>query len=177
MRRVLLSVLLAAGCNDAPREAVQCDAAVAPVLDGAADVAPRCSPAEYDAGLEAALPAWATGFFFAEPPTGGSDALDLRLGPGLEFELAVTGCDVVGTTRGEARVDDAGVWLLPASGKSTFDWPTDLSLGESVQRVALAPRPDGRLVATSDAGVSSWSAGLSCGCGGFRACGCDDPFQ
>jgi hypothetical protein len=177
MRRVLLSVILATGCSDAPREAVQGDAAVAPAFDGAADVGPRCTPAEYDAALEAALPAWAMGFFFADPPTGGSDAFDLRLGPGLEFELAVAGCDVVGTTRGKARVDDAGVWLLPASGKSTLDWPTDLSLGDSVQHVALTSRPDGGLVAASDAGVSSWSAGLSCGCGGFRACGCEDPFR
>jgi len=176
MRRAALAVLLAVGCSDSPRQAGNRDAAV-PGLDGASIVVPRCSPVEYDAGLAAVLPAWALGFFSADPPTGGSDAFDLRVGPGPDFELAVTGCDVIGTTRGGARVDDAGVWLLPAPGESILYWPTDLSLGEPVPQVLLAPRLDGGLVAVSDAGVSSWSAGLNCGCGLFRACGCDDPFQ
>ena len=147
------------------------------MLDGATDVDPRCSLADYDAGPEAALPAWAMGFFYADPPTGASDAFDLRVGPGPEFELAVTGCDVIGTTRGTARADDAGVWLLPAPGESVLYWPTDLSLGDPAPHVLLAPRLDGGLIAASDAGVSSWSAGLNCGCGVFRACGCADPFQ
>src|ERR1700690_2545693 len=176
MRRAIVSVLLAAGCSSSPPQPDHADSA-APVLDGATDVDPRCSLADYDAGPEAALPAWAMGFFYADPPTGASDAFDLRVGPGPEFELAVTGCDVIGTTRGTARADDAGVWLLPAPGESVLYWPTDLSLGDPAPHVLLAPRLDGGLIAASDAGVSSWSAGLNCGCGVFRACGCADPFQ
>jgi hypothetical protein len=174
MHRAIVSVLLAAGCSASPRDVDHGDA-MGPVLDGATDVVPPCSPLEYDAGLDAALPAWALGFFFADPPTGASDALDLRVGPGPEFELTVTGCDVIGTPRGGVGVDDAGVWLLPPPGKSTVDWPADLSF-ETVPHVLLMPGPDGGLVTASDAGVSSWSAGLNCGCGGFQACDCDDPF-
>jgi hypothetical protein len=175
MRRAIISVLVVAGCNS-PHQPDHGGAA-ATLLDGATEVGPLCSPAEYDAGLEAALPAWAMGFFFAAPPTGASDAFDLRVGPGLDFELAVTGCDVGGSTRGGARVDDAGVWLLPAPGESVLYWPTDLSLGEPVPNVLLVPRLDGGLIAASDAGASSWSAGLNCGCGVLRACGCSDPFR
>ena len=175
MRRAIISVLLAAGCSASSRGADHGDAA-GPVFDGATDVVSPCSPPEYDAGLDAAVPAWAMGFFFADPPTGASDAFDLRVGPGPEFELTVTGCDVIGTTRGGARVDDAGVWLLPAPGESTLGWPTEVSLGEPVPDVLLLPGPDGGLVAASEAGVSSWSAGLNCGCGEFQAC-CYDPFQ
>jgi hypothetical protein len=175
MRRAIISVLLAAGCSNSSRDADHGDAAGLSI-DGGTDVVPPCSPAEYDAGLDAALPAWALGFFFADPPTGASDAFDLRVGPGPEFELAVTGCDEIGTWRGGVAVDDAGVWLLPPPGKSTLDWPADLSL-EPVPHVLLAPGPDGGLVAASDAGVSSWSAGLNCGCGVFQACDCYDPFQ
>lgn len=64
MRRAI-SVLLAAGCSNSPRQPDHGDAA-APVLDGATDGGPRGSQADYDAGLEAALPALAMGFFFAD---------------------------------------------------------------------------------------------------------------
>ena len=156
MRRVIISVLLAAGCSASSRDADHGDAA-GPVFDGATDVVPLCSPAEYDAGLDAALPAWALGFFFADPPTGASDAFDLRVGPGPEFELTVTGCDEIGTTRGGARVDDAGVWLLPAPGESTLGWPTEVSL-EPVPDVLLAPGPNGRGASASGASIPSSSS-------------------
>jgi len=147
------------------------------VVDGAARAGARCSPAAYDAGPDAFLPAWGTGFFFAEAPTGGSDAFDLRVGPAGEFALAVTGCDVIGTSRGMARADDGGIWLLPAPGESAVYWPTDVALGDPVPNVLLTPGLDGGLVAVTEAGVSTWSAGLNCGCGEFRACGCEDPFE
>jgi hypothetical protein len=175
MRRAIIPMLLAAGCSASPHQPDHGDAAL-PVLDGATDVGPPCSPAEYDAGQNAALPAWAIGFFFADPPTGASDAFDLRVGPGPEFELAVTGCDWIGTSQGGARVDDAGVWLLPAPDQSILDWPNDIGL-DPVPHVLLVPRLDGGLVASSDAGVSSWSTGLNCGCGVFRTCDCTDPFR
>jgi len=50
MRRAIISVLLAAGCSSSPRQPDHADSA-APVLDGATDVDPRCSLADYDAGL------------------------------------------------------------------------------------------------------------------------------
>ena len=131
---------------------------------------------EYDAGPHGELPPWATGFFYADPPTGGSDALDLRVGPGLQFAQAVTGCDVIGTEYGRVRVDDAGVWLLSEDGGGTIDWPTNPpSLGLPVTTVLLVPGPDGSVVASCEAGVSSWSPGLNCGCGELHAC-CYDPF-
>jgi hypothetical protein len=112
MRSATIIMLFAIGCGDSPSEAKS-----AHVLDGATDVSLRCSPAEYDAGLDAALPTWAMGFFFADPPTGGSDAFDLRLGPGPEFELAVTGCDVFGTRVGEheSTTPESGCFLRQVS--------------------------------------------------------------
>jgi hypothetical protein len=175
MRWFVVSVLLAAACGESPHQGDLDAQASAP--DGTSDAGPPCSPAEYDAGPDAALPSWAMGFFFANPPTGGSDALDVRVGPGLEYALAITGCDVFGTWRGAARVDDAGVWLLPTVGKSTVDWVNDISFKVPVPDVLLTPRVNGGLVASSEAGVSSWSAGLNCGCGVPRRCGCQDPFD
>jgi hypothetical protein len=176
MRWLFVSALVAIACDKSPRQGDLSDSEVS-APDGAIDIAPRCNPAEYDAGPDASLPAWAMGFFFADPPTGRSDALDLRVGPGLEFELAITGCDLIGGGRGAARIDDAGVWLLPAAGESMLDWLNDLSLRVPVPDVLLTPRLDGGLLASSEAGVSSWSAGLNCGCGSPRACDCEDPFQ
>jgi hypothetical protein len=106
MRRAVIYVLFAAGCSGSAQDADHGDAA-GPVFDGATDVVPPCGPAEYDAGLDAALPAWALGLFFADPPTGASAAFDLRVGPGPEFELTVTGCDVIGTIKWE-RSDERG---------------------------------------------------------------------
>jgi len=176
MRWFSSSMLFAIACGGSAHHGDLGDATFS-APDAPTDAGIRCSPAEYDSGPDSNLPTWAMGFFFADPPTGASDAFDLRLGPGFEFELAVTGCDVVGTTRGAARVDDAGVWLLPMGAESTLPWPTDLSLGVQVPDVLLTPRADGGLIASSDAGVSSWSAGLNCGCGMPRACACQDPFE
>lgn len=177
MRWLIVSLVFSVGCGDSPHQGDLGDAQGS-AAEAATDIGSRCSPAEYEGGPEADLPEWATGFFFANPPTGGSDALDLRVGPGLEFELAITGCDVFGiTARGGARVDDAGVWLLPAVDASTLDWSNDISFRVPVANVLLTPRADGGLVALSDAGGSSWSAGLNCGCGMPRACGCQNPFE
>jgi hypothetical protein len=131
-------------------------------------------PAVYDAGPDSGLPSWATGFFYVGPPVGASDAFDLRLGPGLQFVLAVTSCDLDSWYEGTARVDDAGVWLLPAPGDSTVLWPTELSLS-GVANILLMPTGDGGLAAACDAGASVWRPGLSCGCGGYEPCRCD-PF-
>jgi hypothetical protein len=117
------------------------------------------------------------GFFFADAPAGGADALDLAVGPGLEYALAITGCDVGGTWRGVARADDTGVWLLPAPGESTLVWFYGQALFVRVASVQLTPRVGGGLMAVSSAGISLWSPGLNCGCGKPRACGCQDPFE
>src|SRR5689334_9304949 len=57
MRWLTVSVLVAVGCGQSPRQGDLGDAEVS-AHDGATDVGPVCNPAEYDSGRDANLPPW-----------------------------------------------------------------------------------------------------------------------
>ena len=162
MARLFACLLLAAGCSGA-RGQTPLDQLSNALPDGNPTTSAVCDPPEYDAGSDGELPPWAAGFFHADPPTGGADPINLRLGPGLQFAQAIAGCGVFGNEYGRVRVDDAGVWLLPDDGGATIDWLANpSSLGLPVTDILLKPGSDGGVVAICEAGVTSWSPGLRC---------------